>query len=121
LPLPQDPPPSDGPYGLDGFCWHEVVREGLEGKPFALVRCLWNVPERIATFEVVAKEVWGESDQWQLTQSNLGSARRKANAFFERWGFPFNVRTKNRQVQLIELPSLSPNKKARKSSRPARK
>lgn len=129
-PLPQDPPPSDGPFGLDGFRWGTLKpRNGLASTPFRLLTALWNAQDRTVSFRDLAKGVWDDGEINLRNDSRLGSARRAVNDFMEAGAFPFRVRTspKNEVVTLVEstgqlsAPQKSAaGKKARRSPRPAR-
>lgn len=90
-------PPNDGPFGLDGFRWRTLKpRTGLPSTPFRLLRALWTVKDRTATFDDLAEHVWDDKtrDGHSLrNDSRLGSARREVNEFMEAGAFPFRVRT----------------------------
>ncbi len=127
--LPQDPPLSDGPFGLDGFRWKGIERVGLRPVPFRLVNVLWNVKDRTARYGELAKSVWDDGEINLRNDDRLSSARRAANKFFESGPFPFSVKLspKNDLARLIEAiqtlpaqPKPTTPAKARKSPRSAR-
>lgn len=121
-PLPQDPPPSDGPFGLDGFRWKGIERTGLEAVPHGLLRYLWSATDRAATYDELAEPVWADRNI-DVTEGMVASARHKATQFFVRWAFPFQVSTspKRRLVSLVERPTTAPSEKERRRAPPKRR
>ncbi len=97
-------PLTDGPFGLDGFCWNTVERRGLEAVPWRLVAFLWPKTDRAASFDELAEPVWKDREQY-VTADMVSSARKKANKFFVKGAFPFQIKTspKGRRAELIQL------------------
>lgn len=122
----------DGPFGTNSFRFGSNEKTGLTPTPYKLLRHLWSVGDRTATFAELAEAVWDDKtrDGYSLrNDGRLSSARRVVNNFMESGEFPFRVRTsaKNEVAELVEaiqrsiIPvKRSSNKKARKSSRTAR-
>lgn len=94
----------DGPFGTDGFRWKNAEVRGLSAKQFAIVVFLWTATDNTATFQELAKPVWGEKN-WgnvELT-TKAPSVASDTTKFFEDNGIPFRVKAskRNHRVSLI--------------------
>lgn len=99
--LPKQDDVHDGPVEPSGFLWCGTPYSGLPPIPFRLVKYLWTQAGRAADFEALAEPVWGDKNTIVDT-GMVGSARKKANKFFERHGIPFKLtlREKDHRVWL---------------------
>lgn len=109
LPRPAGNNKPDGPFPPTGFRYKG--REGRDCRPlpWRLIDYLWSQRDRSASFNELAEPVWG--DKGRLIDPNmLGSARREANKFFRKHGFPFIIK-KARNQYLASLVDREPEKR----------
>jgi hypothetical protein len=70
---------ADGPCGIDGFRYANNEKHGLARKPFALVKYLWNRPDRTARFSDLALPVNGDRED-DIDEVAVGSWQRSSNS-----------------------------------------
>ena len=93
---------DDGPADPQHFCWRGE-RLPVPGRmTWKLISYLWRAEQRSADFEELAGDVWEDLPQ-NVGDNTVGSARRKANAFFREHAIPLQVRT-SRSVAMLEDP-----------------
>jgi|GEM_PF-4955095 len=89
LPHPKGLKP-DGPISPDGFRYDGEAYLGCTATPWLLISFLWNARNRNASWGDLALPVWRHA-QASVDESNLGSAAREANRFFNLHRIPFAV------------------------------
>ena len=89
--------PLDGPGCLYSFCWCGTVYPGMMPTSWRLVRYLWKARHRTASFKDLAGPVWDDHAE-TITGSQVGSARRNANRFFEENEIPLRVTIKGSET-----------------------
>lgn len=93
----------DGPFAGDRFGHAGKQYEGLTGKPWLLLRELWNARHNTRGFDELAEPVWRDHAE-RPTADQVKGLQRRLGRFFQKHGLPFKVSV-SEQSQTIRLIS----------------
>jgi hypothetical protein len=98
---PDDLLEAKGPAGIGRFSWDGEEYAGLTTKPWLLVNHLWTQPRREADIDDLAYPVYGDREEIP-SETQVGSLRRQANRFFEKYRLPLRISIRGHVVGLVE-------------------
>jgi hypothetical protein len=93
---------SNGPVAPSWFWWNGNQYQVRQPLIWRLIDFLWQAATRSAEFEELAEHVW-QDHATAMTDGTTGSARTKANRFFQDHGIPLKVTVIGRRFVLEEI------------------
>ena len=99
----------DGPVRECVFRFNETDYDGMPGKEWLLVKCLWNNPSRSARFDELAEPVWRDKEKL-VTEGSIRGVAGRATGFFEENSIPYRVENDYQfsRCRLEKLPEKIP-------------
>ena len=91
---------QDGPHPPDQFAFDGSVYQIRTGLLWRLIDHVWRQPERRASVDSLAKEVWNDAGH-DISYLSLASLRRDANRFFRNNNLPFKMQARQEAVMLL--------------------
>lgn len=96
---------KNGPITPDKFAYAGVVYPVNTPLVWRLIDHVWRKPGRRVSVDSLAQGVWSDANH-DISYLALATLRRNANRFFKSNSLPFQMRTRQEEVMLLNTPTV---------------